>query len=409
MGCLPCAVHRPALALLPTGAAYAHGWAGAAGPEDPSPGVRALPLVTLLLAGVTVAALYLLPARRRRAPLTGPAAVGGPSAGEPAARVRTRAGRLPERLAAAHTAVGELTARYAASAVAPVRELPDEADDLLAVATERTGSPGSPGSWRGGTWTAARPAAPPVPMRRSWKMSGNQSILARTVTLARAGVHSLLDSAEDPERMLQQMIRDYAETIQDAEEATAAAAGQLRLSETDQQRGLSAAEGWGGQALTASNRADELRRTGRVEQADEFDRLAKVALEKQLQFERQNKITGQALDSQREVADQLREGLAAMRDKLDELQAKQSEFLARRKTARAAGTMRDTLRGFDLKDPDSELRRFEEKIRREEARAIGMAEPARTSTLDQQYQQLEDLGAEAEVAARLAALKNRAA
>ena len=55
-------------------------------------------------------------------------------------------------------------------------------------------------------------------------------------------------------------------------------------------------------------------------------------------------------------------------------------------------------------DPTSELSRFEEKIRRQEAMARGMEEVA-SSSLDEQFEQLESSEDEAEVEARLAQLK----
>ena len=58
----------------------------------------------------------------------------------------------------------------------------------------------------------------------------------------------------------------------------------------------------------------------------------------------------------------------------------------------------------DLMDPTSEVARFEEKVRREEARVAGQAE-LQASSLDAQFEELEDHSVDAEVAARLAALK----
>ena len=55
-------------------------------------------------------------------------------------------------------------------------------------------------------------------------------------------------------------------------------------------------------------------------------------------------------------------------------------------------------------DPTSEVSRFEEKIKREEARVRGAQELA-ASSLDAQFNQLDDLGEMTEVEARLAALK----
>ena len=59
---------------------------------------------------------------------------------------------------------------------------------------------------------------------------------------------------------------------------------------------------------------------------------------------------------------------------------------------------------MNIMDPSSEIGRFEEKVRREEARARGAAE-LQASSLDAQFESLEDLGEQTEVEARLAALK----
>ena len=53
--------------------------------------------------------------------------------------------------------------------------------------------------------------------------------------------------------------------------------------------------------------------------------------------------------------------------------------------------------------PTSELARFEDKIRREEAKVAGMAEVA-ASSLDAQFDTLDDLAEDAEVERRLAEL-----
>ncbi|MCE3294020.1 MAG: phage shock protein PspA, partial [Arthrobacter sp.] len=60
---------------------------------------------------------------------------------------------------------------------------------------------------------------------------------------------------------------------------------------------------------------------------------------------------------------------------------------------------------IDIMDPTSEVGRFEEKIRREEAKVLGQQELA-ASSLDAQFNQLEDLGEQTEIEARLAALKS---
>lgn len=94
-----------------------------------------------------------------------------------------------------------------------------------------------------------------------------------------------------------------------------------------------------------------------------------------------------------------------MRAKREELVSKRDELVARAKMARATSQVHDAVRSVNVMDPTSEVSRFEERIRREEARALGMAEVA-SSSLEAQFQELEDLTGDTEVEARLASLKS---
>ncbi|MFE2554437.1 PspA/IM30 family protein [Streptomyces sp. NPDC059352] len=231
-----------------------------------------------------------------------------------------------------------------------------------------------------------------------------QTVLGRVTQLAKANINALLDQAEDPQKMLDQLIRDYSSNISEAEEAVSATIGNLRLMEQDHQEDVAAAKEWGGKALAASRKADELRAGGQAAEADRFDNLAKVALGRQLQSEKEARTAEPTIAAQTEVVDKLRTGLDQMKAKLGELRAKRDELVARAKSAQAQNTMMDAVKGIDVLDPTSELSRFEDKVRREEAKAMGKQELA-ASSLDAQFEQLDALGDSAEIEARLAALK----
>ncbi|WP_405636885.1 PspA/IM30 family protein [Streptomyces sp. NBC_01178] len=234
-----------------------------------------------------------------------------------------------------------------------------------------------------------------------------QTILGRVSQLAKANVNALLDQAEDPRKMLDQLIRDYTDNIAEAEQAVAATIGNLRLMEEDHREDVEAAAEWGGKALAASRKADELRGAGASADADRFDNLAKVALGRQLQSEREARAAEPTIAAQTEVVGKLRSGLDRMKVQLSELTAKRDELVARATSARAQNRMMDAVRSVDVLDPTSELGRFEEKVRREEAKALGRQELA-ASSLDAQFEELDALGDSAEVEARLAALKTGA-
>ncbi|RGE19841.1 PspA/IM30 family protein [Leucobacter sp. wl10] len=231
-----------------------------------------------------------------------------------------------------------------------------------------------------------------------------QSVLGRITTLIRANVNSILDSAEDPQKMIDQLIRDYSNNIADAEAAIAETIGNLRLLEQDYQEDVRTAEEWGRKAIAASAKADEMRAMGDAVDADKFDNLAKVALQRQIAAEGEARTAQPTIASQQEVTAKLKDGLSGMKEKLKQLQSKRAELVARAKTAEAQNRVADAVKSIDVLDPTSDLGRFEEKIRRQEALALGKQEIA-ASTLDSQFNELVEIEAVTEVEARLAALK----
>lgn len=231
-----------------------------------------------------------------------------------------------------------------------------------------------------------------------------QTIFGRIANLARANIHALIDGAEDPEKLLDQLIRDYTSSIVEAEDAVAQTLGNLRLLEDDAREVQQAVGEWGNKAAAAVGRAEQLRADGQAQEADRFENLARIALQRQVEHEKQLADMQPQIASQTEVVAQLRAGLDGMRKRLDELKRKRDELVSRAKMAQAQAQVHDAVRAIDLNDPLSEVSRFEEKIRREEAKVRGQTELA-ASSLDAQFESLEDLGTQAEVDARLDALR----
>ncbi|KQR46688.1 phage shock protein A [Frigoribacterium sp. PvP120] len=231
-----------------------------------------------------------------------------------------------------------------------------------------------------------------------------QSIFGRIAQLTRANINALLDQAEDPQKMLDQMVRDFTESIREAEAAVAQTIGDLRLLEQDHAEDVAAAADWERKAVAASTKADQLRSSGSTADADKFDALAKVALGRQIASEKEARDAEPTIASQTEVVDKLKAGLTSMRAKLEQLNSKRNELVARSRTAAAQSKVADAIGSIDVLDPTSEISRFEDKIRREEARVLGQQELA-ASSLDAQFESLDDLDQQTEVEARLAALK----
>jgi phage shock protein A len=233
------------------------------------------------------------------------------------------------------------------------------------------------------------------------------TILGRIGQLVRANVNSILDHSEDPEKMLDQLIRDFTNNIAEAEEAVAQTIGNLRLLEDDEKEARTASSDWLGKAKAASLRADDERAKGNTAEADRFDGLAKLALRRQLSFDEQIATFDRQIADQTELTNKLKDGLNKLRVKREELVQKRDELVSRAKMAQAQMQVQETLKSVSVLDPTSELNRFEERIRRQEAQARGMAEVA-SSSLDDQFAQLDSDSDNVEVEARLAALKGDA-
>jgi phage shock protein A len=232
-----------------------------------------------------------------------------------------------------------------------------------------------------------------------------QSILGRIGQLLRANVNALLDSAEDPERMLDQLVRDYTNSIREAESAVAQTIGNLRLLEDDQREATDAAREWGEKAAAASRKADQLRSSSQAAEGDRFDELAKVALRRQISYEAQARTLEPQVTQHRELTTGLKDGLEKLRLKREELVSKRNELVSRSKMARARVQVQQAVKNVSVLDPTSELSRWEDRVRREEAMAQGLEEVSR-NPLEDQFAELESDEDAKELESRFAALKS---
>ena len=71
-------------------------------------------------------------------------------------------------------------------------------------------------------------------------MAEKQTIMGRIAQLAKANINALLDKAEDPQKMIDQLVRDYTNSIVEAENAIAQTLGNLRMASSPAARRESA-------------------------------------------------------------------------------------------------------------------------------------------------------------------------
>jgi len=222
-------------------------------------------------------------------------------------------------------------------------------------------------------------------------------ILTRIINLFRATTSDLLDKAEDPEKMIKQMISDLESQKKKAkEQMTEALALQKRL-ERDTEKEHQEAEKWEQKAILAVQ--------------NEKDDLAKEALT------RKNEHLRRALDFEKQLgmhqnnADSLKESYQTMEDKIDEIKRKQGLLSVKQKQAEAQEKIYKTIEGLgDTSGIMDTIERAEEKVENLQARAEAYQEISMESdqeSLEKKFEELEHESPDMEI--ELLELKKRAA
>ncbi|RIK42234.1 MAG: hypothetical protein DCC58_11320 [Chloroflexi bacterium] len=210
-------------------------------------------------------------------------------------------------------------------------------------------------------------------------------ILDRMSRLIRANLNDLIDRAEDPEKMLNELLREMNENIREARIQVANMIAQEKLFEADLQDAQRDARDWERKAELAVTR-------GR-------DDLAREALRRKRDAESIATVYAQQLTSQQEMVAKLKQQLRLLEAKYSEAQSKKDVLVARHRATVARKQITETLAQLPGFDTTSELDRMERKIRGDEARAAAMEELQGESATFQFAELEEDLDVESDLAA----------
>jgi phage shock protein A len=200
-------------------------------------------------------------------------------------------------------------------------------------------------------------------------------ILDRMSNILRANINALLDQAEDPEKTLDQIIRDMADAIGQARGQVAEMIAQEKLLEADMERNLNLGREWGQKAELAVSRG--------------ADDLAKEALRRKIDYERNAQAYTSQLQAQQDVVNKLKHDLEQLEGKYEGAIRNREALIARHRRAVAQQKVAQTAAQLTAIDPTSELARMETRIRQEEARAAAITEVNNRPTLEDQFAALE--------------------
>jgi phage shock protein A len=221
--------------------------------------------------------------------------------------------------------------------------------------------------------------------------------LERISTLLKANINELLDKAEDPEKMLNQLIRDMEEGYREAREQVINSMADQKRLEKKYLANLNLAKEWEHKAEVAVQSSDE--------------DLARKALKRAQDYEELSNDLKLALDKQEDSAADLRVQLVALQAKIEEAKQKRGVLVARHRRLKAEEKIRESTSGLKATDEAfAAFQRMEDRIELEEMRMEAVAE---LDELDEEAEAVEarlaEEEAELQIEERLAALKARLA
>ena len=220
------------------------------------------------------------------------------------------------------------------------------------------------------------------------------SIFSRFSTMIKSNINDLISRAEDPEKMLNQIIVDMRDQLAKAKREVAGAIADERklkrqLTDANKQK-----EAWEKRAMLA------------VQQGR--DDLAKQALVRQQEHAEQVAALDGTWRAQADETEKLKGSLRQLNDKIEEAKRKRNLLIAKQKRAQAQRRIHETMSGLSDTSAFEAFNRMAEKIDEEERRNLAQAEVTEAltgDTLETEFVRLEAGTDGSDVDDKLLALK----
>jgi phage shock protein A len=216
-------------------------------------------------------------------------------------------------------------------------------------------------------------------------------LLDRVSTLVRSNINDLLDRAEDPEKVIKQLLIDMNNQLVQVKTQVAAAIADEKRLQARYREAQEQADDWQRKAELAVERGD--------------DELAKQALARRNNFAQTSTGFQEQWQAQSVQVQALKDGLRQLEAKIDEATTKRDLLIARSRQAKAQETVHTTLSGIRGTGALTDFERMEERVQQQEARAAAYTELS-TDTLETKFAALEQ---ESELDRQLRELKAKRA
>jgi phage shock protein A len=219
-------------------------------------------------------------------------------------------------------------------------------------------------------------------------------IFTKFSTMIKSNINDLISRAENPEKMLNQIIIDMRDQLGKAKREVAAAIADERKLKSQLDVEVKQARDWQHRAMLAV-------KEGR-------DDLAKQALLRQKEHTERAQVLQTTWSAQASETEKLKGSLRQLNDKIEEAKRKRNLLIAKQKRAQAQRRIHETMSGLSDTSAFEAFNRMADKIEEEERRSVAHAEVTEAlggDTLETEFLKLESGPGGADVDDQLLALK----
>jgi phage shock protein A len=201
------------------------------------------------------------------------------------------------------------------------------------------------------------------------------ALLERVSTLIRANLNDLVEKAEDPEKVIKQLIIDMQNQLLQVKTQVAIAIADQHLLEKKQKENEEKAGEWQRKAELAVSKKE--------------DDMARGALERSLSYKQMAESFTQQVADQKTQVDNLKSALNKLEQKLAEAQNRSDMLVAQHRRARVVGKAADAHMKMTEPLSTAGFDRMKQKVMRTDAVSQAKAEMVGNDSLDDKFARLE--------------------
>lgn len=223
-------------------------------------------------------------------------------------------------------------------------------------------------------------------------------VFSRISDILKSNINDLLDKAEDPEKMVKQIIIDMQKELTTATQNLGKAKASERLAQKKMEDAVKVSSSWESKAKAALSQGNQ--------------EMAKQALAKKVKADEDVSTYTEMYESIKNQTDAIEDQVEVLKSKLEEAKSRQAMLIARSQMADTKKALAKSQGGFDGSSAIESFDRMEEKIQRKEAEADAFAEISGNADADmlESFDQIErDAKVDAEMARLMAEMNGTSA